>query len=70
MNKFNQLLLTIVLIILIVAIPYLLYILTLNHDAKMCDYVRECHLAYKTTMGFEGCARPFMQRMIFSPSKK
>lgn len=69
MNRPNQLLLSILFVILIVAIPYLVYLITLQHDAKMCDYIRECQISYKTTTGFDACAKPFMQSMILKFKK-
>lgn len=68
MNKLNQILLSIVLIFLVIAIPLNVIIAVRQHDAKLCDSIVGCHVAYKTLQGYQNCAQQY-RKMMFNPSK-
>ena len=68
MNKLNQTLLTVVLGLLIAVIPVYVVLAIRQHDAKMCDSMRGCHVAYKTLQGYQNCAQQY-RKMMFNPSK-
>ena len=65
MSKLNQILLAVLLVMLIAAIPYVLLLITHQHDAVMCSNIVDCHTAYKTYSAYSTCARPFRSMMIF-----
>lgn len=68
MNKLNQILLSIVLVFLVIAVPLNVIIAVRQHDAKLCDSIVGCHVAYKTLQGYQNCAQQY-RKMMFNPSK-
>ena len=65
MNKLNHILLAVLLAMLIIAIPFVLLLLTYQHDAAMCAHIVDCHDAYKTYSAYSNCTKPYRKMMIF-----
>ncbi|HOW43453.1 MAG TPA: hypothetical protein P5110_07885 [Candidatus Omnitrophota bacterium] len=64
MNKVNQIVLSAVLVFLLIAIPVQLILNIRQHDAKLCDSMVACHVAYKTLSAYTSCAAQYRKLMI------
>lgn len=60
----NLVLLTVVLISAAIAVPVHIVLSLRQHDAKMCDSMVACQVAYKSLPAYQSCAAQYRKLMI------